>query len=94
MKNKKLIIIIVILLLFSGKIKQGFVDFITEMNDADRCLSSGICKEGRTIGTKYGEILINKENCLKYNYEWDEEKRWCNLYTQEYYDNLEKQWAK
>ena len=49
------------------------------LNDQDFCLDTGYCKEGLKINTERGKITINKENCLKYNWKWDEKNKSCNL---------------
>lgn len=48
-------------------------------DDLDFCLDSGICAEGIEINTKYGLVKINKENCLKYGYQWNDYRKDCNL---------------
>lgn len=49
--------------------------------ESDYCIEDGDCEEGRVIHTeKYGDVKINKENCLKYNWEWYEDGKWCNLH--------------
>ncbi len=48
-------------------------------DDKDFCLDSGICTQGQLINTEYGKIQINKENCLKYNWTWNEERKYCQL---------------
>ena len=53
--------------------------FYVIKDDKDICLDSGICKEGLIINTQYGEISINKENCIKYNWLWNDEKRFCKI---------------
>ena len=53
--------------------------FYVIKDDKDICLDSGICREGLIINTKYGEISINKENCIKYNWLWNDEKRFCKI---------------
>ncbi|GBF23358.1 hypothetical protein tpqmel_0762 [Candidatus Gastranaerophilus sp. (ex Termes propinquus)] len=47
--------------------------------DKDSCLDTGVCKEGLEINTEYGKIKINKENCLKYGFAWDEKRKWCDV---------------
>ena len=49
-------------------------------SDLDSCLDSGICKEGIDINTKYGKIKIDKSNCLKYNWQWNDVNKTCKLY--------------
>ena len=53
--------------------------FYVIKEDKDICLDSGICREGLIINTQYGEISINKENCIKYNWLWNDEKRFCKI---------------
>lgn len=48
--------------------------------ESDYCIEDGDCKEGRVINTKkYGSVTINKENCLKYNWEWYEKQKYCKV---------------
>lgn len=50
--------------------------------ESDYCIEDGDCKEGRIVNTeKYGKVLINKENCLKYNWEWHEKQKYCKLWN-------------
>ncbi|HNW26057.1 MAG TPA: hypothetical protein PKI94_04625 [Candidatus Gastranaerophilaceae bacterium] len=50
--------------------------------ESDYCIEDGDCKEGRIVNTeKYGKVLINKENCLKYNWEWYEKQKYCKLWN-------------
>lgn len=69
------IIVIFFVLLFFGII------FFTKIlcSDLEFCLDSSFCKEGLKINTEYGKILINKENCIKYNWQWDAEHKWCDM---------------
>lgn len=53
--------------------------FYVIKDDKDICLDSGICREGLIINTQYGEFSINKENCIKYNWLWNNEKRFCKI---------------
>ena len=66
-----LLIIIIYVIYISIISSTGF--------DKDVCLDSSVCKEGLEINTEYGLVKINKENCLKYNWVWDNEKKSCNL---------------
>ena len=36
--------------------------------NGDSCVSDGICIEGDSLNTEYGEITFNKETCLKHNW--------------------------
>ena len=56
--------------------------FYVIKDDKDICLDSGICREGLIINTQYGEISINKENCIKYNWLWNDEKRFCKIQSE------------
>lgn len=60
----------------------GFLDLLPSVKkqlDIDDCLDSGTCAEGLFINTEYGKVEINKENCLKYNWTWNEEQQYCKL---------------
>lgn len=48
-------------------------------SDKDFCLDTGICKEGLELNTEHGRIKINKENCLKHNWQWNAETKTCRL---------------
>lgn len=77
MKNYFFIFLLVlILILFFIK---GLFWFANLSDDLDFCLDSGICAENLELNTEFGKIIINKENCLKYNWEWNEKKRFCKL---------------
>lgn len=56
--------------------------FYVIKDDKDICLDSGICKEGLDVNTQYGTITITKENCIKYNWFWNDEKRICKVETE------------
>lgn len=48
--------------------------------ESDYCIEDGDCEEGRVINTeKYGSIKINKENCLKYHWEWYDKQKYCKV---------------
>lgn len=48
--------------------------------ESDYCIEDGDCEEGRIINTKkYGSVTINKENCLKYNWEWHDRQKYCKV---------------
>ena len=50
--------------------------------ESDYCIEDGDCEEGRIVNTeKYGKVLINKKNCLKYNWEWYEKQKYCKLWN-------------
>ena len=70
----KIIIVLILLIYFIYLILIALIDI-----DKDTCLDSSICKEGLEINTEYGLVKINKENCLKYNWIWNDKKKSCNL---------------
>ena len=48
--------------------------------ESDYCIEDGDCEEGRVINTqKYGSITINKQNCLKYHWEWYDKQKYCKV---------------
>lgn len=76
-KNRTAIIYALIFILWFG-----FLDLLPSVKkqiDIDDCLDSGACAEGLFINTEFGKIEINKENCLKYNWTWSEERKYCKL---------------
>lgn len=46
---------------------------------SDNCLDTGTCKEGLEVNTEYGLVRINKENCTKYNWEWLDKIKTCEI---------------
>lgn len=57
-------------------------DYMPEVKynmDLDMCYDDGLCSENLEINTDYGKVLINKENCIKYNWKWNDEKHFCSL---------------
>ncbi len=52
--------------------------------DSDYCVEDGDCAEGREVSTKYGKIIINKENCLKYSWTWYKKYSMCKLDTRDF----------
>lgn len=48
-------------------------------DDKDACLDSGYCKEGLSLNTANGQIIINEENCKQENGTWIDKKRVCQL---------------
>jgi len=75
----KISIIFVYLILFiSYFYTYSLLPSVKKQYDIDTCLDIGICSEGLEINTEYGRIKINKENCVKYGWKWDETRKWCN----------------
>lgn len=57
-------------------------DYMPEVKynmDLDMCYDDGLCSENIQVKTDYGKVLINKENCIKYNWKWNEKKHFCDL---------------
>lgn len=62
------------------------------------CIDMGICPEEITMKNAEGVLFeINKENCIKYDYKWDEQNRSCDMeiesrtcYKQGYEWSIEK----
>lgn len=58
------------------------INFIPDVKyafDFDTCIDMNYCAEGLEINTKHGLMKVNKENCLKYNYEWNEQRKYCYI---------------
>jgi len=82
MKEKKIIkisIILFSLIIFIPMIAVFMWYKNIYNSDLDICLDSGICKEGTEINTEYGKIKINKFNCIKHNWKWDDINSTCKL---------------
>lgn len=77
MKNCFFIFLLVLILILF--LIKGLFWFANLRDNLDFCLDSGICAENLELNTEFGKIIINKENCLKYNWEWNEEKRFCDV---------------
>ena len=77
MKNCFFIFLLVLILILF--LIKGLFWFANLRDNLDFCLDSGICTENLELNTEFGKIIINKENCLKYNWEWNEEKRFCDV---------------
>lgn len=76
-KNRTTIIYAIIFI--SWFVLLNTLPSVKKQIDIDDCLDSGSCSEGLFINTEYGKIEINKENCLKYNWTWNEERKYCQL---------------
>lgn len=67
---------LIISILFLGAI-LGVMYILKD--DKDFCLDSGICIQGQIIKTEYEKVEINEQNCLKYNWIWNEKQKYCKL---------------
>lgn len=72
---KTSVIIAVILFNCSAKI----VPDVKYAFDFETCFDIGVCREGLEIKTRHGLMKVNKENCLKYNYVWNDKKKYCEM---------------
>ncbi|MBE7707963.1 MAG: hypothetical protein IJ003_00585 [Candidatus Gastranaerophilales bacterium] len=53
--------------------------YLILFDEKDYCLDTGYCKAGLKLNTEYGLIEINEDNCTKYNWEWDNKNKYCNI---------------
>lgn len=75
---RKILYLMLIATIFITIIAAIILVFIyTSFSDKDFCLDSNICKEGLTINTEHGKILINKSSCENYNWKWLEDTNSC-----------------
>lgn len=76
-------ILIICILLFIIVLCIGIFSFVilfaTYTDEKDFCMDTGICKDGMNVNTKYGKIIIDKENCIKHKWIWNEEKSFCKI---------------
>ena len=68
----------VLLLVFNILLTSYLPQVQKEFNIQD-CLDNSNCVEGLKINTQHGTITINKENCIKYGWKWDEKRRMCKI---------------
>ncbi len=68
----------IILLIFHFQLPHLLPSVMYQFKQAS-CLEDGICFEGAEVYRKGQKIIINKENCLKYGWKWDEKRKWCDL---------------
>lgn len=55
---------------------------VRKIFDMELCMEMNICPEGIKIKNDEGVLFeINKENCIKYKYKWDEQNRSCDMNT-------------
>ncbi len=53
---------------------------VNKIFSMELCIDMGICPEGIKMKNDEGVLFeINKENCSKYGYKWNDERRDCNL---------------
>ncbi len=78
-KTKKITKLIFLGLFITYFLSPKFLPSVMKTFQVDSCLSGGICTEGLEINTEHGRIEINRENCLKYNWQWNENRKWCDV---------------
>ncbi len=50
-----------------------------KIDDMDFCLDTGYCAEGLEVKSDRGEFIVSEQSCLQHRYEWDFERKWCNI---------------
>lgn len=75
--------IVIFILLFFTQLNyiqlSALLPSISRIIDMNLCLDNGLCKEDIEINTKDGLVKINKLNCLKYDWQWDEKYNRCKI---------------
>ena len=52
-----------------------FLPSVMHQINVDTCIDDGICSEG----VKLGKNVVTKEFCLQHDYEWNDNKKWCDM---------------
>ncbi len=76
-RNIRIYVFLIILILW---ILFNRIPAVNQVFDKDMCLDFAMCREGLDVNTEYGLIKINEENCIKYNWEWNQESKMCNMH--------------
>ena len=58
---------------------QNILPSVDNAFKLDLYFDNGYCYEGIKYNTRQGTITINKENCLKYDWKWDEKRKMCKI---------------
>lgn len=69
------LILVAVTILFNHSV--NFFPEVKYAFDYDTCLDMNYCAEGLEINTNQGKMKINKENCLKHGYKWNDKKKYC-----------------
>ena len=72
--HKLFVLFLIIHILLTGYLPQVQKEF--NIHD---CIDNSTCVEGLKIMTEQGTITINKENCIKYGWEWNEKRKMCQI---------------
>lgn len=78
-KTKRLNFIIYIVLWVMLILSSKVLPDVIAINDNLMCIDNSVCKEGEIIKTAQVEFIINRENCNKFNYYWNEKNKTCDL---------------
>ena len=77
---KKIIITHLMLPIFAIILLIAIINLADKISPSNYCIEDGDCYEGDKI--KINEnvtITVNKENCLKYHWSWDEKRNMCKV---------------
>lgn len=58
---------------------QNILPGVDNAFKVDLYFDNGYCYEGIKYNTRQATITINKENCLKYDWKWDEKRKMCKV---------------
>ncbi len=72
--HKLFVLLLIIHLLFTTYLPEIQKEF-----DIQDSLDNSNYTEGAKINTRQGIITINKEDCLKYDWKWDEKRKMCKV---------------
>jgi len=83
-KKKPLFKILIFLLLLGVQLNYlkifTLLPSVKKIFDMELCIDMGICPEGIKMKNSEGVLFeINKENCIKYGYQWEEQNRSCDM---------------
>lgn len=68
-----------VLLLIIHLLLTTYLPEIQKEFDIQNSLDNSTYTEGAKVNSQQGTIIINKENCLKYDWKWDEKRRICKV---------------
>lgn len=83
-KIKPILKVVIFLLLLGIQVNYlklaTLLPSINKIFDMELCIDMGICPEGIKMKNDEGVLFeINKENCIKYDYQWNEQNRSCDM---------------
>lgn len=78
-KTKPIMHKLFVLLLIIHLLLTTYLPEIQKEFDIQDSLDNSNYTEGAKINTRQGTIIINKENCLKYGWDWDEKRKMCKI---------------